>query len=235
MPRQKNTKPTNIYWLYDMRPETIAGGYQNGKPFYCGKTVQKPERRLRRHHYSPSGDAGPRILECGAFIRISITEIVPADQDWCARERFWIHTMRLLWPGCCLNLTDGGDGAPGYVHTAEFRAKRRAEYRGRKMPPDQRAKMTAAVRIAVSLPEYRAKMSAIKKGKKLSPGHAANVAAAARLRNRSPEHRAKVSASTKNRPIGYYIKLAAPRRGKKLSLEHRAKLSVAAKARCARS
>jgi hypothetical protein len=60
-------RPTSIYWLIDVRPETIAAGWLQGLPFYAGKTDREPEKRLREHQ---GDDVLPspkslRILECG--------------------------------------------------------------------------------------------------------------------------------------------------------------------------
>jgi hypothetical protein len=49
-------------------------------------------------------------------------EVVPAGEDWAARERYW--SGRLREEGCdLLNLTDGGEGLPGLKMSAEHAAK----------------------------------------------------------------------------------------------------------------
>lgn len=137
MPRQKNTKPTFVYWLFDMRSDkidSIAPGW--GEPFYAGKTVSDPDKRLYGHRsdavIKPFGKVSSRIVECGDFIRIQTMEIVSADQDWCERERYWISTGQSLYPGKFVNVSAGGTGTPGIIQTPEWRAnitagKRRAK------------------------------------------------------------------------------------------------------------
>lgn len=205
MPRQRNTKPTLIYWLHDMRPETIAAGWPNGKPFYCGKTVEGLTRRLHGHRTKaakkPFKILNIHILKCGKFIHATTMEVVPAAQDWCARERFWIYTQRLFWPDCCLNVSDGGEGPAGLIHSEETRAKISIANRGRKLSPETRAKMSAAMLGKVHektqkySPETRAKMSESKKGRKLSPETRAKISAARLGTKRSLEARANMSAA----------------------------------------
>lgn len=119
--RRKITTPTYIYWLVDVRPETLTR-FPNGRPFYCGKTIREPSYRLACHvtisRRFPSRLISKRLHECGNDVRITVVEIVPFDTDWAARERRWIQILRHAFPGGA-NVTDGGAGSPGYVHTEE--------------------------------------------------------------------------------------------------------------------
>jgi hypothetical protein len=119
MPRKPNTRPTNIYWLYDMRSETIAVFGPRGQPFYCGKTVYAPERRFCNHRHEvskhPNRPISRRIVECGPYVRVSTIEIVPVGDNWVDREQWWIRALRLVNP-LCVNVSAGGQGVPGMVH-----------------------------------------------------------------------------------------------------------------------
>lgn len=183
MPRQKNTRPTLIYWLVDMCPETIAAGWPQGKPFYCGKTVETPDRRLRAHLQTtktePTRPVCKYLLECGDHIRIRIMETVPPESDWCERERWWIYTLRTLYPGAT-NSADGGSGAPGWVPDDGWRSKKSAERKAN-----------------WELPEYRERMLAANQGAKRTDETRANMAAKARGRKHTPESRAKIGAALK--------------------------------------
>jgi hypothetical protein len=134
MPRRKNTKPTLIYFLLDARPKKLAAGWPMGEPFYCGKTVDSAEARLSSHRFDarkwPNRRISKRIAECGEHVRAQVMETVPLDADWIAREKRWIELLRFSFPGGT-NVSDGGDGSPGYVHTEESRAKMRAKSRTR--------------------------------------------------------------------------------------------------------
>lgn len=185
MPRRPNTRPTLIYWLVDIRPETIDAGWPSGKPFYCGKTVIAPADRLRCHKYSRSRTGHrlkEKLRECGDFVQILIVETVQPSADWAARERFWIEHLRIVYPDA-VNTSNGGDGAPGNIHTPESRAKMSAARKGVRLSSEWRAKVSAGLRGnrnhqgKTHSAETRAKMSAAKMGEKLSPDRIAKLRA----------------------------------------------------------
>lgn len=228
MPRQKNIRPTTIYWLVDIRSETIGAGWSNGKPFYCGKTVQPVHIRLRKHRNSPHGNVGIHVLKYGEFIRIETMEVVPLEKDWGSREKFWISQVRLMNPDCA-NVADGGAGAPGNIVPPEVRAKISAAMRGRKKPPEHAAKVGAAHKGRKLSPEHREKLRAAKIGRKLSDEHRANLSRAHRVYRgevvNSPDARQKLSNAlrgTKRSPATREkVRLASL--GRKLSPESIAK------------
>jgi hypothetical protein len=228
MPRISKTQSTYIYWLFDVRPQTLAV-YPNGYPFYCGKTVMRPRARLNCHRSSgrkhPSRPISIKLRECGVYVRIQIMAEAPAcetwgeqERNWIELEKCWIRTLRLLWPGA-VNVSEGGSGAVGVVRSPEFRARLSAALKGKKRGP-----MSA---------EARANMSAGHKGKKRAPmsaEHRSKLSEAAR--NRSPEHRAKIGARFRGKKLTAERRaaLSASLRGKKrgpYSAEHRAKISEA--------
>lgn len=235
MPRARTNRPTVVYWLFDMRPE-ITARYPNGYPFYCGKTVMRPEQRLCSHYVAarkyPGRPISKRLNECGKHVRIQIMATAPAcaswveqEQTWIALEKQWIYALRLLWVGA-VNVADGGSGAAGVVRSAEFRKKLSEVHKGTKRGP-----MSA---------ETRAKMSAWRTGRKRKPfseEHRARLSAAAK--NRSPELRAAIGDRSRGKTLTpeQREKLSASLRGKKrgpYSAEHRAKISAAQRARFAR-
>ena len=65
-----------------------------------------------------------------------------------------------LGTGMLTNMTDGGEGLSGIVHTAETRAKMSAAKKGRTYSPETRAKMSAARMGKSRSPETRAKIAA---------------------------------------------------------------------------
>lgn len=128
-----------------------------------------------------------------------------AEQQWIALYR---STSSLT------NLTDGGEGVPGYKASPEARAKIGAASRNRS--PETRARLGAAHLGKHLSPETRAKISVSHKGQKFSPEWRAKISAALRGRPLSPETRAKDRAA---------------HLGKRSSLETRAKQSAAQKGR----
>jgi hypothetical protein len=180
MPRQKNTRPTNIYWLYDTRPEMVAKYGPEGLPFYCGKTVYSIKHRFQAHWYAvrmhPDRPVSVYLSSFGECTRAKLIETVPVGVDWVARERYWIARLRTLNPDC-VNIAIGGNGSAGFVHSAEFRAKASAVHRGK-----------------ITSEETKAKMRATALGRKNSPGHIAKTSAALRGKRLSPEHLVKRAA-----------------------------------------
>lgn len=147
MPRQKNTRPTNIYWLYDTRPETVAVFGPEGQPFYCGKTVQTIEKRLRSHRYAAPQDplqkTYAKILECGDHLRTQLIETIPPENNWLVREQFFIAEIRRINPNAT-NVSAGGAGAAGAVRTPEQCAALSAARMGHKHSAATRAKIGLA-------------------------------------------------------------------------------------------
>lgn len=104
------------------------------------------------------------------------------------------YGRRDLGLGPLVNLTDGGDGAVGYVHTLEARAKLSASSRGN-------TNMTGKNHTDAT----KAKISAIKTGKKHTPEHRAKISAAnagdknamfgKKGKKHTPEHIAKFKAT----------------------------------------
>jgi hypothetical protein len=125
--------------------------------------------------------------------------------------------------GCLRNLTDGGEGSSGYVHTEEGRvkmstvrtgkrqsaqtvAKRVAKNIGKKRTPETKAKIGAANRGKKPSAETLAKLSAVRRGAKRSPEHLAKLIAGRKGKKLSPEHRAKIAEAHKQR--AQYLKAA---------------------------
>lgn len=203
MPRRKVDKPTHIYWLIDIRPEIIAAGWGSGQPFYCGKTVETPRKRLNGHRAKakiwPNRPSHKRILECGDHIRMHIVETVPVGNDWVEREKHWIRLIRFSFPA--LNVSDGGVGTPGQIQSAEARAKRSATMKGHEVSEETRAKMRAAWKNrAPDSPETREKKRLGKLGRKHSDQARANMSVAQKLRPpKTAAHRAAISKALKSR------------------------------------
>lgn len=235
MPRVRNVRPTVVYWLFDTRPE-ITAKHPKGYPFYCGKTVMRPEQRLCSHFIAarkhPDRPISKRLNECGKHVRIEVMATAPACESWTEQERawielekHWIHTLRLLWSGS-VNVSEGGSGASGVVRSVEFRRKLSEAHKGTKRGP-----MSA---------EARAKMSASRTGRKRKPfsdEHRAKLSATAK--NRSPELRAAIGERSRGTKLSPERKAAllASVLGKKrgpYSAEHRAKISESQRARFAR-
>lgn len=236
MPRTRNTRPTTIYWLVDVRPEILVQ-WPRGYPFYCGKTVLRPQYRFDRHRRDsfkfPDRPLSKRLRECDEFVSVRTMETVPADADWIEREKFWIYTLRLLWTGA-LNIADGGQGVPGYVASVEVRAKQSAALTGRVISKETRARIGKAT--ASRDPSVYRKISLSNKGRIVSAETRSKLSAAGKGKKRSAETRARMSLAQKGLrkpPISEETraKMRASRKKQVMSSEWCAKISKALKGR----
>lgn len=111
-----------LVWIYAL----CEPGGEN--PRYVGKTVRGLNPRHKGHLY----DAKRRNLPVHRWIRkqhkrgswtcIRALEIVAADGDWAAREKFWIKRLREQGHDL-LNITEGGDGHAGRVKSEDERQR----------------------------------------------------------------------------------------------------------------
>lgn len=132
---------TNIYTLHE----------PNGEIRYVGKTILPIRLRLSRH--ISNAQKGTRSY-CASWLRslakrglepeIRLLQVISGDK-WADAEKYWISYFRQN--GCRLvNLSDGGDGAPGYKHRPDSIAKMVASSTGFRHSEESRAKMSAAAR-----------------------------------------------------------------------------------------
>lgn len=236
MPRHPNHKTTNVYWLFDVRPETAAAAGPEGRPFYCGKSVHSVTERLSDHRYTatkfPRRKLSRILTECGEFVRVQIMEIVPVGEDWAARERYWISTLRLLYPGC-VNVSNGGDGVPGMIMSDETRAKIRLARIGSKMPEGHGEKIARKTRGQKRTAETCARMSAARTGETRTQEQKDKIRETLTGYKHSPEFRAKMSAINLGRVLSleHRAAISAGRKGIIFSEEHRAHIGAAHRGR----
>lgn len=176
--------------------------YPDGRPFYVGKgcgrrDAQPKSNKLFRNIVAKIGRDGgsPRVVRWheGAI-----------EEDAHRLEMAYIKLFgrRDLGTGVLVNMTDGGEGASGLVHSNETRTKMRAAASGGNNPnfgktlsAEIRAKMSEAQRKRYEDPAERAKISEAQRGEN-NPNFG---------KERSAETRAKQSEGHR---------LAGPRRGR---------------------
>lgn len=167
--RRANDRPTTIYWLVDVRPETQQAVRSIGFPFYCGKTVDTLPRRLAAHRDSANKHPHRLISQwlkaCGPHVRVHVVDTVPAGGDWSAVERRWIEVLRHSFPGGA-NANSGGQGAPGHIHSAETRAKISAANKGKTVSKATRRRIARSHKGMKRSPESIEKRSAKVRGVK---------------------------------------------------------------------
>lgn len=199
------TRTWKIYSLSDPRTEEVR---------YIGVTFRGKQRFNEHISRAITGGKTHRDNWIRSLIADGVRPVFAIIEDgqgegWQAAERCWI--ARYQPTGRLVNLTDGGEGAPGYVPTPELRAKwsqmrRGVPYEpgripamlGKKHTPEAVAKIQRASTGRVMPETMRAKLSAYRKGKPTTEASAASVAARTG-KPLSEAHKAKIAAATKNR------------------------------------
>ena len=171
----------------------------NGTPYYIGKGCNNRAYTKHRHISVPKNKS-----------RIVFLETHLSNVGACALERRYIlwYGRKNTNTGILINLTDGGEGCEGHIHSEETKARIsdqvREKTKGIPKSSEHRTKLSDALKGKAKSSEHRAKLSAINKGEN-NPNYG---------KKRSLETRAKQSSAMK---------------GRKLTSEHRAKLSTARK------
>jgi group I intron endonuclease len=200
-------QPWLIYTLADPRTMEVR---------YVGVTVRGQRRRLNEH-LSRAATGGKTHRDCWirSLLKLGLKPIPDVVEEgvgeaWREAERRWI--TKLNTTGRLVNLTEGGDGTPGYVPTEELRRKWSAMRRGVKYAPgrvsamlgkahsaEAREKIRAASTGRRHSESSRAKLSAAHKGKIISAEARAKMAEAKRGKRHTEEQKRKIAAATTSR------------------------------------
>lgn len=164
-----------------MDQETVAiytlSDPRNGAVRYVGVTTRTLTARLRGHLRYRGNDHRTAwvqsLVRLGLAPAIAEIDRVPIEERGAGEQR-WIDHYRSQGADLT-NGTRGGLGSPGYLHTAEARARMSAAKRGI-VPASATAPRSAATREKMRLnavrqmsnPEQRAAVSRIHKGKTIS-------------------------------------------------------------------
>jgi group I intron endonuclease len=216
----------------------------NGKQ-YVGQTVLKLSERWTKHkHYASKKSSGAlqrAINKYGheSFAIESICEDVPVL--WLPSvEVAFIHLLGTFGHG--YNLTEGGEGCSGAVHTAEQNEAHAARMRGRKLSPEHRAKIGAGGMGRKPSPETRLKLKRAadkKRGMIHAPEALEKMSASFFPTGHVPwnkgipnseETRTKLSLSRKGKYAGeknHFFGKPGWMLGKVFSQQHRTRLSLA--------
>ena len=189
----------NIYGLYDSRnPIEIR---------YVGKTVRTVTARLMSHLdevrrnkvRSHKNSWIRRVLADGGRVELLALDRAENHTDGCALERHYIVWFKAEGHRLT-NLTDGGDGTPGWVPDEEFRRRVSERRRGQQHTDESRAKMSASLRGRPLTTEHRMNIGIGGRGRKHSEATRAKQRAAHLGKPKSTEARARMSAAQKGRP-----------------------------------
>jgi hypothetical protein len=217
-----------VYGLY--RPD--------GRICYVGKgRAHRPMQHFKCPSKHRNKHLGRIIIAAGGTLRIEWLVSGLSERAALAEEIRLIAEIGRSPNGPLVNLTDGGDGVSGLVHSVETRArlsalvagtkqtperieKRTAKLRGRKMPPrtpEWCAAHSAALRGKKLTAEHRAKLTAVRLGRTVSEATKEKIGKAHRGRTPTTETRLHMSASHigKKQSRENIEKRIAPLRGRK--------------------
>lgn len=190
----------------------------NGEAFYVGKGAIRRAHNLNRprnpHHGNIVAKYGKENVLV-SFIPCS-TESIALELEIGLIKTFIRNGVKLT------NMTSGGDGVSGLVHSDETRAKIRKKRATQQFLPETRAKLSAARAGKALTAEHRANLSSAAKGRKFTDEHRANIAIARKGRIITDETKAKTSAALKGNKNSL---------GNIQTAEHKAKISAANKGR----
>jgi len=160
--------PTHNFYVY--------GHYKpNGTIFYIGKGygTRAWQTRGRNNFWRNT------VNKHGTYQVVLLHEHLSEDEAFLKEKEEILFWGRRSDGGFLINLTDGGEGTSGYVHTAEQVAKKKAVMLKRYQDPANRAKQKAAVLKSYQDPAIRAKQKAAAQKRSQDPAIRAKQKAAA--------------------------------------------------------
>ena len=211
-----------------------------GEVRYVGKTTKPLTTRISHHLSTAKLRRNYRekwvmsLIEKGLKPVIKYLDAIEGTNEhgsWLEIE--WISILGAS--GRLVNGTEGGEGATGYVHSPEKRAKMSASANRRWADPQERARQGTRSEGKKQSSTTIAKRVAKLQGRVVSPETRAKIAASNRLRMEDPEARAKKSEYAKRQWANpeHRARVSAANTGKSPSAEARAKMSAAQKRRYA--
>jgi len=152
---------------------TYAYLRKDGTPYYIGKG-----RRYRAF------DGANHAIKLPPKERIIFLKKNLTEEEAFKHEIYLIAVLgrKDLGTGILRNITDGGEGASGWVVSEETRKKFREQNLGRKKSEETRRKLSASLRGKKQSEEWIKKRADALRGKPKSEAHRANILKAQRKR-----------------------------------------------------
>lgn len=219
--------------------------WDDGVPFYVGKGHRYRDVSLKNRNPHFKHKLAKMQREGREPTITRICEGVDEEYAFLVEVEAIARWGRRINGGLLVNLTDGGDGVTGHVHSQEAREKLRLSHLGYKPSPEHREKLRLAAADPVNKEkrrqasivkitgikrsaETKEKMSKARRGKKLSPEHVEKLRQSNNNfgRKHSYEHVEKVRLANtgKKRSPEIVEKMRLINRGRKASPETKEKL-----------
>lgn len=147
-------------------------------------------------------------------------------------EKFWISELK-KYDINLYNMTEGGEGVTGLIVSEENKKKMSERTKGnnhnlgRKLPEDQKNKISKALKGKKKSPEHLANLSIAMKGRQFTENMRNALRNAVKGKKQTPEHieKCRLTRIGKKRSAEVCQKISAGLTGKKLSPEHILNLS----------
>lgn len=202
MPETPSITPEELRQLLDYNPEACVRSagfyvYEHWRPdkeicFYVGKGRGKRAYDMSKRNAYHRRVCG-KLRKGGLRVRVVIVAAGLSEVDAFALEKqriaYWRESGQVL-----ANLTDGGEGAAGFVMPDEVKLKIGSAHKGKTLSEQHRSKLSAAQKARFARPDEHAKVCARNTGRKQSPETIAKRASAMRGRKMPQEFCDKVSA-----------------------------------------
>jgi hypothetical protein len=192
---------------------------KDATPYYVGKTNRLRRAFGERHSVHPPKDHSRIVVVKVPDEKVALE---------CEKDLITRFGRKNIGTGCLRNLTEGGEGTTGFIHSPETRKRMSLHRLGNRNAAGNQNHLGHR-----HSSEAIAKMSAAKIGRKLSPATKAKMSAALQGNQRSlgykhsPEAKAKIAAASRSRSPETIAKISATLRQRVMSPETRAKISAA--------
>ena len=152
---------------------------RNGEtlPFYVGKGFGSRAYSLHRR-----SQFWRNVAKDGYDIRIEIPNLSEDEAFQLEREIIKTYGRRDVGTGCLVNLTDGGEGTSGHIHSKKTKRKMSESQKGKTRSDETKRKMSDAKKGNPRSKEHSRKLSESQKGRTFSDEHKRKLREAWKLR-----------------------------------------------------